>query len=136
MDKSGKKDFSGWIEIKKKIHEDGKVRNIREGEVWWCAIGENVGSEICGKGKTFARPVLIIKKLSQLNFIGIPLTSKKHKGSWYVEFEFKKKVQIAVVAQVENVSVYRLYGKMGEVPNSDLELVRNGLGRLLIKNIP
>lgn len=136
MDKIGRKDFDGWIRIKKKLHTDGKLRIIKNGEVWWCAVGENVGSEICGKGETFARPVLVLRKLNRLSFIGIPLTSKKHKGSWYVSFRFKCKPQIAVVAQVENISVYRLYSKIGEVPNSDLELVREGLIGLLAKNIP
>ena len=136
MYRDGKKDFNGWIIIKEKLHNDGSIHRIKVGEVWWCAVGENIGSEICGKGKTFARPVLILRKLSGNNFIGIPLTSKKHKGNWYVNFEFKGKSQVAVVSQVENISVYRLYSKMGEVPNSDLELVRNGLIDLLVKNIP
>lgn len=136
MDKNGKKDFNGWIVIKKKLHNDKKIRLMREGEIWWCGIGENVGSEICGKGKTFARPVLIVRKLGRYNFIGVPLTSKSHSGSWYVNFEFQGKKQIAVVAQVENISVYRLYSKIGRVPNSDLESVRGGLIDLLKKNIP
>lgn len=136
MDKSGKKDFDGWIKIKKRLHGEGKLRMMREGEIWWCAIGENIGSEICGKGKTFARPVLILRKLSRLNFIGIPLTSKSRTGSWYVKFYFKNKLQIAVVAQVENISVYRLYSKIGRVPDSDLALVRNGLVNVIVKSIP
>ena len=136
MDKFGKKDFNGWIEIKKKLHEDKKIRVMREGEIWWCAVGENVVSEICGKGKTFARPVLILRKLGKLDFMGVPLTSKRHKGSWYVEFGFKGKTQVAVVAQVENVSIYRLYSKIGRVPNSVLEAVTEGLVRLITKNIP
>ena len=136
MDKSGKKDFNGWIKIKKKLHYGGKIRLIRNGEIWWCAIGENIGSEICGKGEIFARPVLILKKLGRFNFIGIPLTSKKHKGTWYVSFEFKGKTQTAVVSQAENISIYRLYNKIGEVPDSDLEMIRSGLVNLITKNTP
>ena len=108
---------------------------IKSGEIWWCAIGENVGSEICGKGEIFARPVLILRKLSKFNFIGVPLTSKNHKGSWYVGFEFRNKLQTAVISQIENISIYRLYNKIGEIPNSDLKLVEDGLVKL-IKNTP
>ena len=136
MYKNGKKDFYGWIKIKKKLHYSGKIRVIKEGEIWWCAIGENIGSEICGKGETFARPILVLKKLSKYNFIGIPLTSKNHQGDWYVDFLFNNRIQIDVIAQVENTSIYRLYSKIGEVPNSDLISVRNGLIKLIQKNIP
>ncbi|MBQ2654967.1 MAG: type II toxin-antitoxin system PemK/MazF family toxin [Methanobrevibacter sp.] len=131
MDKFGKKDFSGWIRIKEKIHFSGSMRTINVGEIWWCRIGENVGNEICGKGKDFLRPVLIIKKINKNNFIGVPLTSKKHVGSWYVEFGFKGKKQYAVVAQVEYISVFRLSHKMGQVPESDLKIVLDGLMKLL-----
>ncbi len=80
MNQNGKKDFDGWIKIKKEIHFKGSIRTIKEGEIWWCKIGENVGKEICGKGKDFLRPVLIVRKLNKYSFIGIPLTSKEHEG--------------------------------------------------------
>lgn len=127
---NGQKDFDGWIQIKKLIHFKGVPRTIKEGEIWWCKIGENVGKEICGKGKDFLRPVLIVHKLSKFNFIGVPLTSKEHRGSWYVKFKFRNKDEYAVVAQVENISVYRLHYKMGEAPQSDLEAVLGGLCQL------
>ena len=133
MFKNQQKDFNGWIRIKAKLHFKETLRSFNEGEIWWCNIGENVGCEICGKGKDFLRPVLIITKLSRYNFIGIPLTSKEHHGSWYVEFIFKNKIQYAVVAQIENISVYRLHHKMGEIPESDFGEILNG-ALCLLKN--
>jgi mRNA-degrading endonuclease toxin of MazEF toxin-antitoxin module len=130
MNQNGKKDFDGWIEIKKEIHFKGSIRTIKEGEIWWCKIGENVGKEICGKGKDFLRPVLIVRKLNKYSFIGVPLTSKEHEGDWYKKFKFKNKDEFAVLAQVENVSVHRLHYKMGEVPQSDLDAVLVGLRQL------
>ena len=56
------KHFKEWIKVKETKHFENVPRTIREGEVWWCAIGENVGIEINGKSETFARPVLILKK--------------------------------------------------------------------------
>ena len=135
MNKTGKKDFDGWIELKKQIHYRGSFRTIKEGEIWWCKIGENVGREICGKGKDFLRPVLIVYKLSKHDFIGIPLTSQKHVGSWYVEFIFKNKIEYAVLVQLENISVHRLHYKMGEVPSSDLDTVLSRLCQLLKQKI-
>lgn len=130
MNKNGQKNFKGWLKLKEKIHSQKSLRIIKEGEIWWCKIGENVGNEICGKGQDFLRPVLIVNKLGRFNFIGVPLTSKEHVGSWYVKFIFKGKNEYAIVAQVENISVYRLHYKMGEVPESDLEKVLAGLRNL------
>lgn len=104
------------------------------GKIWWCAIGENVGAEINGKGESFARPVLILKKLSHLNFMGIPLTFQPHEGTWYAQFVFKDKLQVAALAQARSISVSRLYKKMGEVPKSDLEKVREAFLKLYSEN--
>ena len=78
---------------------------------------------------------MIVHKLTKYNFIGVPLTSKEHSGSWYIEFEFKEKKQFAVVAQVENISTFRLHHKMGEVPQTDLDKVLMGLCKLLATKI-
>lgn len=127
----GVKFFDDWNEVKKGLDERVRVRSIREGEVWWCSVGENICTEINGKGSRFVRPVLVLRKLSKYSFIGVPLTSKSHVGSWYVSFVFQNKEEVAVVAQVRNFSVARLHRKMGTVPQSDLNLVRKGLLGLL-----
>ena len=108
----------------------GVFRTVKGGEIWWCAVGENVGVEINGKNEEFSRPVLVLKKLSKYGFMGIPLTSQEHVGSWYVEFVFQDKKQTAVLAQARVISVFRLYKKMGTVPNSDLEMVKRGFRKL------
>lgn len=119
MDKNGKKDFRGWIKIKEKVDSTGIIRSIKEGDVWWSSVGENVGTEICGKGKTFVRPVLVFRKLNDTSFWAIPLTSKAHRGSWYKAFEFNGKKQVAVLSQIRNMSVSRLYRKTGELTKGD-----------------
>ena len=131
MNKNGKKDFKGWMAVKEKTHYNKSQRSFKTGDIWWCKIGENVGSEICGKGENFMRPVLIIKKLSKENFIGIPLTSKHHTGTWYKSFAFKGFTEYAAVAQVENISAYRLMYKMGSATDSDLNNVVNALISLI-----
>ena len=137
MDKHGTKNFAGWIKIKEQIHYRIVVRSIADGDIWWCKLGENVGNEICGKGKDFLRPVLIVRKLSKTNFIGVPLTSQKHSGNWYVKFVFRNRNEYAVVAQIENISINRLHYKMGEATIGDLNKVINGVHRLItIKNNP
>ena len=123
-------DFDDWIEIKKKVHTLGKIPTINEGEIWWCAMGRNVGVEINGKSERFSRPILILKKLSKLGFLGVPLTSQDKVGSWYAGFEFQGKRETAALCQIRVVSVSRLYKKIGRVPKSDLAIVKNAFLKL------
>ena len=124
------KHFMEWMERKEQLHDAKNLVNIHEGEIWWCAVGENVGVEINGKNKDFSRPILVLKKLSRYGFMGVPLTSQPHEGTWYVKFIFQKKEEFAVLAQSRVVSVQRLYNKMGQLPYSDLQLVKDGFRNL------
>lgn len=126
----GDKHFNEWMVIKSDLHHKAVRRNVKEGDIWWCAVGENVGIEINGKSETFARPVLVMRKLSQFGFMGIPLTSQQHEGSWYACFIFKEKTQYAALAQAKVFSVSRLYKRIGTVPDSDLQIVRTGFHNL------
>ena len=126
------KDFDGWIKVKEKLHYSGRIRTVNVGDVWWYAAGENIRTEINGKSMRFSRPVLIIKKFGKYSFFGIPLTTQKHTGSWYVPFVFQGKQEVAALHQSRNIDVSRLYDKIGQVPKSDLDLVLGGLTRLLL----
>ena len=132
MAENNLKHFDEWNSVKTELHFAAVPRTVREGEVWWCSVGENVGVEINGKQDLFLRPVLVLKKLSRFGFMGVPLTSQPHEGSWYVPFMFKDKEQNAVLVQARVLSVYRLRRKMGEVPNTDLELIKDGFRRLYL----
>ena len=127
------KQFEGWMAIKEELHSNAKVFKISEGDIWWCSIGENVGVEINGKSNLFSRPVLVLKKLSRFGFLGVPLTSQFHEGSWYVEFKFEEKMEIAVLAQVRVFSVARLHSRIGTVSDSDLKMVKDGFYRLYVE---
>lgn len=51
--------FDEWMGVKEKLHYEARLPSIREGQIWWCSFGENVGIEINGKNETFSRPVFI-----------------------------------------------------------------------------
>ena len=131
-----KKHFDEWNKVKKRLQRQARVPYIKEGEIWWFADGQNVGVEIDGKGRTFARPILVLTKYGRLSFHGIPLTSQKHTGPWYTNIVFQNKTQYVALSQAKTVSAHRLYSKMGEVPESDLENVRAAFLKLHSKNIP
>ena len=124
------KDFDGWNELKKELDNKNSFLPIKEGEVWWCSIGINIGVEMCGKGEKFSRPVVVLKKLSRFGFYGVPLTSQFHDGNWFVEFEFKNKKQYASLAQVRIISTCRLTNRMGTLPMSDYLKIKDGYLRL------
>lgn len=119
-----------WIEEKIQIELNGRQPNFHEGEIYWAGVGENVGAEIYGKGDNFARPVLIYKKLGRYNFLAIPLTSKEHGGSWYVDFVHRGKNQVAVLSQIRVLSPKRLYRKMGQIDDEDFKKIREAFKEL------
>ncbi len=126
------KHFDEWMDLKKSLHNMNRLRLVHEGEIWWCAMGENVGIEINGKHKVYSRPVLVFKKLSRFGFMGIPLTSQFHEGNWYAPFVFQDKREIAALAQARVLSVARLYKRMGTMSDSDFKLIKSAFARLYL----
>lgn len=125
------KRFLEWIGIKQKIHDKlSYPLFFKEGEIWWCIVGENVGIEINGKGETFTRPVLVYKKLSREGFLGIPLSTKIKDGSWYVSFLFQEKETCANLGQVRVFSTARITEKIGTLDECIVNKIKNGFLRL------
>ena len=89
----------------------------------------NVGSEQSGKHELFERPVLVVKKVTANTFIGVPLTSNKKKGSWYVEIESTK--SSAIISQVKLFDTRRLARKIKSIPIEEFEIVKNKLKNYL-----
>lgn len=123
-----------WNVVKERLHSSPshKLQHIKEGGVWWTGIGENIGVEINGKSEYFSRPVVVFKKLSHFGFLGVPLTTKKHSGSWYVMFRFQNKEVSAVLSQIKVFSAARLYGRLGQVAEDDMEKIKEGFRNLYL----
>lgn len=129
--KKDEKHFMKWINLKERLHKACRVTGIKEGQIWWVAMGENVGVEINGKSEKFSRPVLVFKKFGRYSFMAIPLTSQFHEGSWYAEFDFKDMKQYAVLSQARHLSVSRLYGDpIGKISNADFRKVYEAFMKL------
>lgn len=124
-------DFLGWMTIKDGLDRNGTIVNFSEGQIWWAALGKNVGVEINGKNKDYSRPVVVFKKLSRLCFLAIPLTSQPHEGTWYAEFVFRSKHQYAVLPQIRMMSVSRLYNRIGKLSDNDFGKIRKGFDALI-----
>lgn len=125
------KRFLEWVQIKECLDKkDYQPPLISEGDFWWCGIGENVGSEISGKSRDFTRPVVVIKKFGRLSFFGIPTTTQKKEGSWYVSFVHQGVNETAVLSQARMFSYKRLHSKIGTLDDADLKKIKEAYARL------
>src|ERR1700674_5608642 len=57
------KDFDRWKGIKKQLAHDvpPPLAFPKNGEVWMCTLGKNLGREQDGGSSDFSRPVLVVK---------------------------------------------------------------------------
>jgi len=114
------KRFLEWIKLKAKLHHKEHIPPLfKEGEIWWCYFGENIGTEMNGKGDAFTRPVIILKKYDRFSFLAIPLTTQDKEGTWYFTFTHSKKKQTAVLSQSRIVNYKRLKERVGKVDSVD-----------------
>ena len=125
------KKFLEWMRVKKTLDAiESEPPLFREGEIWWCAMGENIGTEISGKNIPFSRPVVILKKYGRQSFFAIPMTSKKKEGSWFVQITQAGKSNSAIVSQGRYCDYRRLYRKIGMLDEDDYKRVKNSFIQL------
>jgi len=114
------KDFDAWTTVKKRIHEEERTVNIRKGEIRWVSFGVNVGSEIDGKGVSFARPALIAHVIGSRLALVVPITSKMKDFAGYVPFAWKDKENALCIHQMRIVSQKRILHRLGRISTNRL----------------
>lgn len=113
--------FIDWTKKKIRHHLDEEKRELyfREKEIWWAALGKNIGYEMDGKHEFFARPVIILKKFSANMCFVLPLTSTIKNG--HISYQFimtwDGKLSAVNLSQGRTISSKRLLDKMGTVEN-------------------
>ena len=119
-------DFDAWNEEKKAIHIAARLPPFREREVWWCAIGVNVGSEVYGKGRQRTRPVIVMRRLNREAAIVVPVTSQQpaYLGDWYHPMHWSGRAQWAMLHQTRMVSAARFTSRMVTLPMNDLHALK------------
>jgi mRNA interferase MazF len=103
----------------------GVEKYFREKEVWWAAMGKNIGREFSGKNSLFERPVLILKGYSKDSCFVLPFTSKIKKPlPWYqYEIILKKKKSAVVINQGRILSSERLLRKHSTINKKDYNAI-------------
>ena len=124
--------FYNWNKLKIKIHFSEQKKYFKQGEIWWCNVGQNVGVEINGKSEIFSRPVLIYKKFSTESFLAIPITTRQKRGTWYAKVVIEGVERVAVLSQIKTLSSFRLMSKKGKISAKDYESVKRAFKKLYI----
>jgi mRNA-degrading endonuclease toxin of MazEF toxin-antitoxin module len=125
------KQFRAWFRQARALHKSSHaVPLVSVGDIWWIAMGDNIGSEINGKNSKhhteFSRPGIIYKKLSHSLYLIVPTTSGHKEGSWWCNLKFKGKDMAACLHQIRVIDYRRLYDDMGKLSATEFALVERG----------
>ena len=119
------KNFDNWNRVKKEIQSENRKVHIRSGEVRWCVIGVNLGSEIDGKGDSYTRPVLVLHVIGSKLALVIPITTKIKTVPGYYEFKFHDKNHCLCLNQIRVISSKRLLKRKGRITKNRLFEIKN-----------
>lgn len=127
-----KKDFQKWHDKKVKVDNIEKRPFFHEGEIWWCALGANIGFEQDGGGEDFLRPVIIFKKFNNEIFWAIPLTHTDKKNRYYFQIILRGDFSsAAILSQIRLIDAKRLSHKLGNLPDGDFKKLKEKFKALL-----
>lgn len=126
------KKFDQWNVEKKALHASERKIFFKEREVWWCSLGVNVGIEQDGKGKTFHRPVLILKKFSRYQLLILPLSNQVKTHRLRFNFTLKGMPQSALLSQIRVIDSKRLQWRMGRVSQGVFGQVQEAVQRTIL----
>ena len=102
------KDFKEWHNQKSDLHENKVRAFFHEREVWFASVGMNIGFEQDGRGDTFLRPVIVLKKFNNEVLWCIPLTRNQKIGKYYYLFSLGSEVSTAILFQIRLIDCKRL----------------------------
>jgi mRNA-degrading endonuclease toxin of MazEF toxin-antitoxin module len=113
MDREYIKNFDEWNVYSKNLDSAEFKGFFYEREIWWCALGVNVGSEQDGKNDNFERPVLIVKKINHNLLWIVPLTSKITSYESRIPIKILGQKSQLLLSQIRSISSRRLLRKIG-----------------------
>jgi mRNA interferase MazF len=119
------KDFEKWNARKMELEESASSYYVHAREVWWCAIGLNIGFEQDGKSDLFERPVLVINKFSRHSVLVVPLTSSVKNTPYHSIFVYKNTEYAALISQVRMISTKRLSRILYTMDNDVFDKIRS-----------
>ncbi len=125
------KDYKNWHQIKKILDSSERKIIFHTREIWWCALGENIGFEQDGKNRNFERPVLVFRKFNKYVLWVLPLTKTCKKGDYYCSLEYKSLEYSVILTQIRLICSKRLLRRIRTLPNDDFKKIRASFKKLL-----
>jgi len=124
-----KKDFDKWNLKKKNLNDSEALPVFHEREIWWCALGTNIGVEMDGKNNDFERPVLIIKKFNRLMTLIVPLTKAQRETKYHHRLNLAgDKESMVVLSQIRLIGTERLLRPMTKIPDKNFAEIIGKIG--------
>ena len=125
------KSFIDGFKLKPKLDSlNHKPPFVSERDIWWCHFGENIGTEISGKGDKYNRPAIIYRKLSKYTFLVIPTSTQIKEGSWFVFFNHNNIDMVACLHQIRVIDYRRIERQLGAINEVDFETIKKGFNGL------
>lgn len=131
------KDFDRWNGRKKEIDSGAKRPFYHPREIWWCAVGVNVGNELDGTGKHYDRPVLIIRPFNAETFFGVALVGHPRTGRYYFPLgKVGDREAVANLSQARLFDTKRLIRKLGTIDERTFRDLSKALALTLFPFLP
>jgi mRNA-degrading endonuclease toxin of MazEF toxin-antitoxin module len=124
-------DYTRWHILKSRLDSLGFSQDFHEREIWWTAIGQNIGSEENGKGIDFVRPVLILRKFNRSFFLGVPASTTPKTGRYYAPVDIEGKPAKILLSQVRALDGRRLQNKIGTLNLGTFAKIQHQIAQLI-----
>ena len=113
MNEEYTKRFDEWNNSCKDLDSSEFKGFFRGREIWWCALGVNIGSEQDGTSRSFERPVLVLRGIRKDLLLVIPFTTKISDHPHRIYSESTGTSSQLLLDQIRVVSSKRLLRKIG-----------------------
>lgn len=130
------KDFQKWHILKETLHHEAARVLFHEREIWWCALGTNVGFEQDGKNDTFERPVIVFRKFNNEIFWALPITTREKSGKYYYSYHHGNKGFSVILSQMRLLDGKRLLRKVGFLSKREFEELDRRFDAVLKQTTP
>jgi mRNA interferase MazF len=132
MDETYRKDFKKWASYKEILNSKESDGLFAEREIWWCALGINIGSEQDGKNDFFERPVLIVKKINKDRLLVAPITSQIANYQDRITVTVAGKESQVLLSQIRVISNKRLLRKIQRMKTLIFQRIIINLARFIL----
>lgn len=125
------KDFDTWDTEKKSI-DTATHKFYHPRDIWWCALGVNIGYEQDGTGTMYERPVLVLKGFSKQVCLIVPLTTSQKKNAYHIALgSIDNKSAAAIISQVRLVDTKRFINKIAVLDENKFEEIKEAIKAML-----